>query len=112
MYATESSNPGLDPRQLCYAHASARPWTGSASGVRSLDAHCLASFAAASSACLAAAQGELRAALHAAVTRCLVPDSGPETVVRNALVSCPYFSLPEDLIDIPERSFELTRTRT
>jgi hypothetical protein len=92
-----------DLRQACYSHVLASPWTGSASGVRSLDAHCLASFAAASSVCLAAAQGELRAALHAAVTRCLGPGSGPETMARNALVSCPYFSLPEDLLDVPER---------
>ena len=49
------------------------------SRVRGLDARGLASFAAACSACLAAAHDELRAALHAAVTRCLVPDSGPQS---------------------------------
>ena len=28
-YATEGSNPGLaDPRQVCYSHAWASPWTG------------------------------------------------------------------------------------
>ena len=77
-----------------------------ASGVRGLDARGLASFAAACSACLAAAHDELRAALHAAVTRCLVPDSGPQVVSRDALVACPYFSLPETLTEIPQRSFQ------
>ena len=52
-----------------------------------LDAPRLARFAAASTACLAAAHGELRAALGTAVQRYLEPGAGP---VSDALISCPY----------------------
>ena len=71
-----------------------------------LDAPSLANFAAASASCLAAAHGELRAALLAAVQRCLtncaVFGAGP---VISALVACPYFHLPDDLVDIPANAF-------
>ena len=59
-----------------------------------LDELCLASFAAACSACRAAAQAELRAALLAAVKRCL-GGAGP---IGNNLIACPYFCLPNDLV--------------
>ena len=71
-----------------------------------LDAPSLANFAAASASCLAAAHGELRAALLAAVQRCLTNcaafGAGP---VISALVACPYFRLPDDLVDIPAKAF-------
>ena len=71
-----------------------------------LDAPSLANFAAASASCLAAAHGELRAALLAAVQRCLtncaVLGADP---VTDALVACPYFHLPDDLVDIPANAF-------
>ena len=71
-----------------------------------LDAPSLANFAAASTSCLAAAHGELRAALLAAVQRCLtncaVFGAGP---VISALVACPYFRLPDDLAEIPANAF-------
>ena len=66
-----------------------------------LDPPCLARFASASTVCLAAAHGELRAALRTAVQRCLEPGAGP---VHDALVLCPYFHLP-DLTAIPEGGF-------
>ena len=77
-----------------------------------LDTHCLARFAAASSACLAAAQDELhaRAALLAAVKHCLEP-GGIGTLAAwciggmDALVSQPHFRLPNDLVSIPSRAF-------
>ena len=80
-----------------------------------LDTHCLARFAAASSACLAAAQDELhaRAALFAAVERCLMP-GGIGTLAAwciggmDALVAHPHFRLPNDLVTIPPRAFEGT----
>ena len=63
-----------------------------------LDARSLARFAAASTLCRAAAHSELRAALRTAVQRSLVPGAGR---IRNALVLCPYFCLPDDLVAIP-----------
>jgi len=77
-----------------------------------LDTHCLACFAAASDACLAAAQDELhaRAALLTAVKRCLEP-GGIGTLAAwciggmDALVSQPHFRLPNDLVSIPSRAF-------
>ena len=59
----------------------------------------LARFAAASTVCLAAAHGELRAALVAAVERCLVPGGR----ISHSLAACPYFRLPDDLVVLPER---------
>ena len=66
------------------------------------DMHSLACFAAASTVCLAAALNELRAALVAAVKRCLVVPGGR---ISNALAACPYFHLPDDLVALPERAF-------
>ena len=66
-----------------------------------LDEHSLAHFAAASTVCLAAAHGELRAALVAAVERCLVPGGR----ISNTLATCPYFRLPDDLVVLPIRAF-------
>ena len=59
-----------------------------------LDAPSLASFAAASAFCLAAAHGELRAALLAAVQRCLT-----HCASFGARVACPQFRLPDDLVE-------------
>ena len=62
-----------------------------------LDAPSLASFAAASALCLAAAHGELRAALAAllaAVQRCLT-----HCATFGAGVACPHFRLPDDLVE-------------
>ena len=59
-----------------------------------LDAPSLASFAAASAFCLAAAHGELRAALLAAVQRCLT-----HCAAFGAGVACPHFRLPDDLVE-------------
>ena len=62
-----------------------------------LDAPSLASFAAASAFCLAAAHGELaelRAALLAAVQRCLT-----HCATFGAGVACPHFRLPDDLVE-------------
>ena len=67
-----------------------------------LDAPCLARFAAACAACLAAAQSELRAALLETVLLCLEPGAGP---FSNALVASPHFFLPDDLVDLPEGAF-------
>ena len=67
-----------------------------------IDAPCIARFAAASTVCLAAAQGELRAALRTAVQRCLEPGAGP---ISDACIACPYFHLPDDLVDLPEGAF-------
>ena len=66
-----------------------------------LDTHSLAQFAAASTVCLAAAHGVLRAALLAAVERCLLPGGR----ISNTLAVCPYFRLPDDLVVLPERAF-------
>ena len=65
-----------------------------------LDAPSLASFAAASAFCLAAAHGELRtalAALLAAVQRCLT-----HCATFGAGVACPHFRLPDDLLEAKE----------
>ena len=59
-----------------------------------LDAPSLASFAAVSTFCLAAAHGELRAALLAAVQRCLT-----HCATFGAGVACPHFRLPDDLVE-------------
>ena len=59
-----------------------------------LDERCLASFAVACTVCHTAAHSELRSALLAAVKRCLA-GAGP---IGNALVACPYFRLPDDLV--------------
>ena len=67
-----------------------------------LDTRCLARFAAACAACLAAAQADLRAALLEAVKLCLEPGTGP---VSNALVASPHFCLPDDLVLLPEGTF-------
>tara|TARA_B100000768_G_C11085293_1_gene292599 strand:- start:97 stop:648 length:552 start_codon:yes stop_codon:yes gene_type:complete len=67
-----------------------------------LDVRCLARFAAACAACLAAAQSELRAALLVAVKLCLEPGAGP---FSKALVASPYFCLPDDLVILPESAF-------
>ena len=59
----------------------------------------LANFAAASAICQAAAQRGLRAALLVVVTRSMwLPGSRR---MSDALVACPYFCLPDDLIAIP-----------
>ena len=68
-----------------------------------LDLRSLAKFAAASAACQAAAQHELRVALRAAVKRCLVP--GRSCRGMDALVKSPAFRLPDDLIAIPAGAF-------
>ena len=79
-----------------------------------LDARGLARFAAASTLCRAAAHSELRAALRTAVQRSLVPGvlqcsslPRPERLarIRDALVLCPYFCLPDDLVAIPPGAF-------
>ena len=68
-----------------------------------LDTCSLANFAAASTACLAAAQTELRVALPAAVQRCLLP--GRSCRGMDALVKAPGFRLPDDLVAIPAGAF-------
>lgn len=77
-----------------------------------LDTPCLACFAAACHACLAAAQDELhaRAALLAIVKRCLEPCGIGALAAwciggMDALVSRPHFRLPNDLVTIPSRAF-------
>ena len=77
-----------------------------------LDTHCLACYAAACHACLAAAQDELhaRAALLAVVKRCLEPGGVGALAAwciggMDALVSRPHFRLPNDLVTIPSRAF-------
>ena len=86
-----------------------------------LDARCLARFAAVCTICPAAAQGELRRELRAAVLRSLVPGGprpGPEQsamfwsrprtgagLVSDVLVACPYFRLPDDLLILPVGAF-------
>ena len=64
----------------------------------------LAHFAATNTACQAAAHDELRGALLAAVTVHLyvTPNAGP---ISDALVACPYFRLPADLVAIPPGAF-------
>ena len=83
-----------------------------------LDACGLARFTAASTLCRAAAHSELRAALRAAVQRSLVLHLVPGALhdgsslprlerlarARDALVRCPYFCLPDDLVAIPPRA--------
>ena len=82
--------------------------------LETLENQWLASFAAASVACLSTAHGELRAALLESVQRCLLPDTEEhwyvpdfwrQGQVSDALVSCPYFRLPEDLVSIPAGFF-------
>jgi len=68
-----------------------------------LDTRSLAHFAAASAACLAAAQHELRVALRAAVERCLLP--GRSCKGMGALVKARAFRLPDDLVAIPSGAF-------
>ena len=68
-----------------------------------LDTRSLASFTAASTACLAAAQNELRVALPAAVQRCLLP--GRSCRGMDKLVASPHFRLPDDLVAIPAGAF-------
>ena len=68
-----------------------------------LDTRSLANFAAASTACLAAAQNELRVALTAAVQRCLLP--GRSCRGMDKLVASPHFRLPDDLVAIPAGAF-------
>ena len=68
-----------------------------------LDPRSLANFAAASTACLAAAQNELRVALTAAVQRCLLP--GRSCRGMDKLVASPHFRLPDDLVAIPAGAF-------
>ena len=77
-----------------------------------LDTHCLACYAAACHACLAAAQDELhaRATLLAVVKRCLEPGGVGALAAwciggMDALVSRPHFRLPNDLVTIPSRAF-------
>ena len=70
-----------------------------------LDLSGLARLAAASTVCLAAAQGELRAALRTAVQRSLVPGAGP---VSEALMVCPYLCIPDGLAIIPIGTFRET----
>ena len=70
-----------------------------------LDLSSLARLAAASTVCLAAAQGELRAALRTAVQRSLVPGAGP---VSEALLACPQFCIPDGLAIIPIGAFRET----
>ena len=84
-----------------------------------LDTCGLARFAAASTLCRAAAHSELRAALRAAVQRSLVLHLVPGALhdgsslprlerlarARDALVRCPYFCVPDDLVAIPPGAF-------
>ena len=89
-----------------------------------LDLHGLARFADACKGCLAAAHGELRAALRTAVRLCLEPGAGPVSDARTSrqgegaargtgkrrhqlaiLVACPYFHFPDDLVDLPDDCF-------
>ena len=67
-----------------------------------LDPRSLANFAAASTACLAAAQNELRVALTAAVKRCLLRG---RCRGMDKLVASPHFRLPDDLVAIPAGAF-------
>ena len=82
--------------------------------VETLEKQWLASFAAASIVCLGVAHDELREALLAAVKRSLLPDTEQhwyvpdfwcQGQVSDALVSCPYFRLPDDLVAIPAGTF-------
>ena len=70
-----------------------------------LDLSGLARLATASTVCLAAAQGELRAALRTAIQRSLVPGAGP---VSEALLACPHFCIPDGLVIIPIGAFRET----
>ena len=67
-----------------------------------LDTRSLANFAAASAACLAAAQNELRVALTAAVKRCLLRG---RCRGMDKLVASPHFVLPDGLVAIPAGAF-------
>ena len=66
------------------------------------DMHSLACFAAASTVCLAAALNELRAALVAAVKRCLVVPGGR---ISNALAACPYLFCLSSAVVFPAGTF-------
>lgn len=78
-----------------------------------LDVQSLANFAAASTWCLTAAHAELHAALLATVRSCLAPwwHVGRRhtrlwwATHRDAMVVCPYFRLPDDLVFIPADAF-------
>ena len=72
-----------------------------------LDARSLGNFAAASTECQSAAHEELRAALIVAVRQSLAPVPGrlpwgkraiSVALVSDALVACPYFRLPDELV--------------
>ena len=72
-----------------------------------LDARSLGNFAAASTECQSAAHDELRAALIVAVRQSLAPVPGrlpwgkraiSVALVSDALVACPYFRLPDELV--------------
>ena len=88
--------------------------------VETLEPVPLANFAAASVVCLETTHGELRAALLAAVKRCLLPDTEQHWYVPDfwcqgqicdALVSCPYFRLPDDLLAVPAGFFRGSSVR-
>ena len=72
-----------------------------------LDVRSLGNFASASAECQSAAHDELRAALVVAVRHSLAPVSGrlpwgqraiSVALVSDALVACPYFRLPDELV--------------
>ena len=72
-----------------------------------LDVRSLGNFASASAECQSAAHNELRAALVVAVRHSLAPVSGrlpwgqraiSVALVSDALVACPYFRLPDELV--------------
>ena len=96
-----------------------------------LDVRSLAKLAAASRICLAAARVELKAALqrrrqrrkdsNAVQSRLSGPDQLLVAVKRcltgggqisSAMVSCPFFRLPDDLVSIPENAFNGCETLT
>ena len=82
--------------------------------VETLETLELAHFATSSSTCAVSTKAALHAALLAAVKRCLLPDTEQhwyvpdfwcQGQVSDALVSCPYFRLPDDLVAIPAGFF-------
>ena len=67
-----------------------------------LDACCLARFAAACTVCLESAQAEIMPSIAPPVEHCLAPGAG---TIRPEMIDCPYFRLPEDLTTIKEGAF-------
>ena len=85
-----------------------------------LDVRSLGSFATASAECQSAAYDELRAALIVAVRKSLAPVSGrlpwgqraiKVALVSDALVACPYFRLPDELVASPCRNQAMWQAR-